>query len=209
MNKKKIIIFIIPIIIIGIIIYNKNTYKQDYENLYDNNIFTNQSNINYTVIEEKFSQENMKIKVHITGEVNSPGLYELEEGSRINDLILLAGNKTEKADLNKVNLAYELSDGEKIYIPSIFDENSAYIYNEAGQNVLESNEFVSKAEKININKANSSDLQQISGIGPSLAEKIINYRNSNGKFNSIEELKNVSGIGDKKFESIKEYLTLK
>ena len=208
MNKNKIIIFILTVLMLftGIIIY-KNTHSK-YESLLNNDVFIDENIINNTV-EKKSLQKITKIKVHIIGEIHSPGLYELDEGSRINDLILLAGGHSENADLNKVNLAYELSDGEQVYIPSIFDENTTYIYNEAGENVQQNNNSTSKFQKININKATSDDLQQISGIGPSLAEKIIDYRNSIGKFSSIEELKNVSGIGDKKFESIKEYITLK
>ena len=209
MTKKKIILFTLISLILftGLIIY-KNAHSK-YETLLDNNVFTNQNIIDNNTIEKTSFQEKIKIKVHITGEITSPGLYELDQGSRINDLILLSGGQSENADLNKVNLAYELSDGEKIYIPSIFDEDTAYIYNDAGENVSEKNQDFSNNTKIDINKATAEDLQKISGIGPSLAEKITNYRNSNGKFSSIEELKNISGIGDKKFESIKEYITVK
>lgn len=190
-NKKFIIIAIITLII-GTVFYKaENT---NYDNFIEENIFEKQNYNN----EEKTVQES-KIKVHIIGEINSPGLYELGEGSRINDLILIAGGQTENANLNKVNLAYELSDGEQIYIPSIFDEETEYNNKESS----------SSSGKININKASLEDFQTISGIGPSLAQKIITYRNSIGKFSSIEELKNVSGIGDKKYESIKDFVSLK
>lgn len=190
-NKKFIIIAIITLIT-GTVFYKiENT---NYDNFIEENIFEKQNYNN----EEKTVQES-KIKVHIIGEINSPGLYELGEGSRINDLILIAGGQTENANLNKVNLAYELSDGEQIYIPSIFDEETEYNNKESS----------SSSGKININKASLEDFQTISGIGPSLAQKIITYRNSIGKFSSIEELKNVSGIGDKKYESIKDFVSLK
>ena len=190
-NKKFIIIAIITLIT-GTVFYKiENT---SYDNFIEENIFEKQNYNN----EEKTVQES-KIKVHIIGEINSPGLYELGEGSRINDLILIAGGQTENANLNKVNLAYELSDGEQIYIPSIFDEETEYNNKESS----------SSSGKININKASLEDFQTISGIGPSLAQKIITYRNSIGKFSSIEELKNVSGIGDKKYESIKDFVSLK
>lgn len=193
-NKKIIFILVILILIIGIILYK--TTNSTYDNLLEENIFVEQSEIT------SFQTTNQpKIKVHIIGEINVPGLYELEEGSRINDLIILAGGKTENADLNKVNLAYELTDGEQIYIPSIFDEDDEYNYNESIS--------TTSSGKINLNKATEQDLQTISGIGPGLAQKIISYRNSIGKFSSIEELKNVSGIGDKKFESIKDFVSLK
>lgn len=210
MNKNKIILLltIIFIVIISIVIYIRKE-KYQYENLIDNNIFVDENTTNNNMVANENYEKDLTIKVHITGEINSPGLYELDEGSRINDLILLAGGQTENANLDRVNLAYELSDGEKIYIPSIFEEVSTYIYNDAGENVSKTTESINNSGKININKATSEELQKVSGIGPSLAEKIISYRNSNGKFNSIEDLKNISGIGDKKFETIKEHLIVK
>lgn len=148
-----------------------------------------------------------KIKVHITGEVNNEGIVELNEGARIDDAIKVAGNVTSLADLSKVNLAYELSDGQKVYIPSKNEEIDEYASFEAGEDVLEESE-VSQG-KININVADSSALQTINGVGESLANKIIAYRDANGKFKSVEELKNVSGIGEKKFEDIKEKVVVK
>lgn len=174
--------------------YNKEISKYNYST--DNFLIEENTAISKDQIYLK------KIKVHIIGEINSPGLYELDEGSRINDLILLAGGKTQNANLNKINLAYELTDGEQIYIPSIFDENNEY-------NNIESNTIKNSTGKININKATLEELQKIPGVGPSLAQKIITYRTSIRNFNSIEELKNVSGIGNKKFESIKDFITLK
>lgn len=189
--------------------------NSEYDNLINDDVLISPINTAVSSNHVGFSEEydNLpksitKIKVHIIGEINAPGLYELEENSRINDLIILAGGQTEKADLNKVNLAYELSDGEKIYIPSISDNVSTYIYNDAGENVSEQSTTFPTTGKININKAKLEDLETISGVGPSLAQKILNYRDSNGKFKSIEDLKNVSGIGEKKYESIKEYITI-
>jgi competence protein ComEA len=189
MKKTYITIIVILIIFGGTYYLMNNNQKSEYDNIYLT------ENTAETTI-----QELSTIKIHITGEVLNPDMYEIEEGSRIDDAIKIAGGPTENADFNKINLAYELSDGEKIYIPSIFDEEDEY--------TVSSNEEKNSG-KININKANSEELQTITGIGPSLASKIIEYRETNGKFNSIEELKNVSGIGDKKYETIKEYVTLK
>jgi competence protein ComEA len=191
MKKTYIIIIVILIFLGGIYYLVNNNQKVEYDNIY-----LTESNIET----ENIIQETSKIKIHITGEVLNPGMYEVEEGARIDDAIKTAGGATENADFNKVNLAYELSDGEKIYIPSIFDEEDEY--------TVSSNEEKTSS-KININKATSEELQTITGIGPSLASKIIEYRENNGKFSSIEELKNVSGIGDKKYESIKEYIVVK
>ena len=157
--------------------------------------------------DEKTENKVSKIKVHITGEVLNQGLIELEEGSRIDDAIKVAGNITEFADLSKVNLAYELSDGQKVYIPSIKDESEEYISENAGENVIEDEDV--KDGKININTADIDLLQTINGVGESLANKIIDYRKQNGKFKSIDDLKNVSGIGEKKFEDIKDKVIVK
>lgn len=140
------------------------------------------------------------IKVHIYGAVKNPGLIELIEGSRINDAIEIAGGLTEEADISKINLAYILSDGEKIYIASINDKDI--------QNI-EENVQNSQTQKININTAGILDLTSLDGIGESLAKSIVEYRNKNGKFLKLEDIKNVSGIGDSKFEKIKDSICVR
>ena len=210
MDNKKIIILgcgLVGIIIMIILFFCfdnngfENSNKDDL-NIYDIALIEGNEN-NDEKIENKIS----KIKVHITGEVLKKGLIELDEGSRIADAINEAGNITEFADLSKVNLAYELSDGQKVYIPSIKDETEEYISESAGESVLEDEDV--KDGKININTADIDLLQTINGVGESLASKIIDYRKQNGKFKSVEDLKNVSGIGDKKFEDIKDKVIVK
>lgn len=210
MDNKKIIIFgcslvvIIIVIILFFWLYNngfENSYKDEID-VYDMTFIEGEDKI-----DEKTENKVSKIKVHITGEVLNQGLIELEEGSRIDDAIKVAGNITEFADLSKVNLAYELSDGQKVYIPSIKDESEEYISENAGENVIEDEDV--KDGKININTADIDLLQTINGVGESLANKIIDYRKQNGKFKSIDDLKNVSGIGEKKFEDIKDKVIVK
>ena len=208
-NKKTIILgcSLVGIIIMIILFFCfdnngfENSNKDDLD-IYDIALIEGNEN-NDEKIENKIS----KIKVHITGEVLKQGLIELDEGSRIADAINEAGNITEFADLSKVNLAYELSDGQKVYIPSIKDETEEYISESAGESVLEDEDV--KDGKININTADIDLLQTINGVGESLASKIIDYRKQNGKFKSVEDLKNVSGIGDKKFEDIKDKVIVK
>ena len=210
MDNKKIIILgcgLVGIIIMIILFfcYDNNGFENSYKddlNIYDIALIEGNEN-NDEKIENKIS----KIKVHITGEVLKQGLIELDEGSRIADAINEAGNITEFADLSKVNLAYELSDGQKVYIPSIKDETEEYISESAGESVLEDEDV--KDGKININTADIDLLQTINGVGESLASKIIDYRKQNGKFKSVEDLKNVSGIGDKKLEDIKDKVIVK
>ena len=154
-----------------------------------------------------------KIIVHITGAVNNEGIAEVNEGARLNDVIAAAGGLREDADLNNVNLAYAVEDGQKIYIPSKEDakmneyNEEDLVTTDAGKGVIKDNDSSDgSGSLININSANRDRLTEIPGVGEATAEKIIMYREENGKFKNIEDIKNVSGIGDKKFEAIKSYI---
>lgn len=201
LNKKQktimTIIIAIMLAVIGYYIINK-TEKYDYSEL--------EKISNTEEQEEEEKDEEEKIIIHIAGEVEEGGVIELEKGARISDAIEEAGGTTEEADLSNVNLAYSLSDGQKIKIPNINEENKETIVEEkAGEDIIiEGNK--SEEEKININKATQTEIETLPGIGPSTALKIINYRNEHGKFEKIEDIKNVSGIGDSKYENIKEYI---
>lgn len=110
---------------------------------------------------------------------------------------------TENADTNKINLAYVVQDGQKINIPNVNNvETEGYISQEIGENII-IEDIKTSTNLVNINTATQSELETLTGIGPSTALKIINYREENGKFKTIEDLKNVPGIGEAKFEAIK------
>ena len=143
-----------------------------------------------------------KIVCDISGEINNPGVYELDEGNRLQDLIDMAGGLTEEADINAINRAGFVNDGEKIYIPSTKD---GYFVNSRPTNIGSAS---TEPNKININYADIAELQSIPGVGPVTAEKIIDYRESNGLFSSIEEITNVSGIGEKTYKKMAEYITI-
>lgn len=155
-----------------------------------------------------YEEENKehKIVIHLAGEVKNPGVFEVNSGSRINDLIHLAGGITENADITNVNLAYVLEDGMKIVIPNINEKTS--IENKNDVMSSKNNTTSSQNNKININTATQSELEKLPGIGPSLAVKIIDFRNKNGKFKKIEQIKNVSGIGENKYNNIKSYICI-
>ena len=132
-------------------------------------------------------------------------------GDRIINAIEAAGGVTEKADLSKVNLAFILSDGNKIRIPSVDDvdiEKESYLSEDSGKNVIIEGNGGSGG-KININIATQTELETLTGIGPSIAAKIIEYRNKNGKFNNKEDVKKVSGVGNEKYNGIKDEITVK
>lgn len=201
-----IIIMLVAILIIGIVLYKKEEGTHDVQNIFDEI----ENNINE--VENVVTEETKQIAVHITGEVKKTGVIYLKEGSRIIDAIEKAGGTTKNADLEKVNLAYVLQDGQKVYIPNKKNNASVYISEDSGQDVIDNGNTNTKTEnkrkKININTANKEELQSISGIGPALAEKIVSYRNTNGKFKKVEDLKNVNGIGESKYRNIKDSICI-
>lgn len=241
-NKKILVIIIVIILLIGISIYFIIRNCRDSDNFFgleelesiELNLENDDSRSNVSSTDSVNEQINInldgnkKIVVHISGEVICPGVITLEEGERIIDAINMADGVTEEADLSKVNLAYVLEDGQKIYIPNVNeDEEKEIIENmEAGivisgsgtsSESSSSNGNTSNGKqrgnnsnlKININTANVQELQKLSGIGEAIALRIVEYRKENGKFNSIEDLKNVSGIGESKFNKIKNNVFVK
>ena len=173
--------------------YMKNIFVEEEENNIDEeNIQSTGSNV---VVPNK-----NKILVEIKGEVKRPNVYEVEEGSIIRDLIDIAGGLTEKANINKINRAEKLRANQLIIIPDNESIVSGNIINNEGSS---SNDGI-----ININSASLSDLQKINGVGAVKAQSIIDYREKNGGFKSIEDIKNVDGIGDKTFEKIKDKISI-
>lgn len=206
--KEKKLFFIIggiAIAFIGWNLYNSMSNNSNYET--DDMLISD----NTATKDEEIEEE--KIVVHITGEVKKPGVVKLKEGSRIEDIIEAAGGLTEKADISNVNLAYIVEDGVKIRIPSEDDEKTedeSYITEGSGKGVIISNENQSSSNNIvNINTATQTELEELPGIGPSISSRIVEYRNKNGKFKTIEDIKNVTGIGENKFEKIKEFIKIK
>lgn len=142
-----------------------------------------------------------KIAVYITGEVKKPGVYYLDEGARLNQLLDICGGVTQEADIEQINLAQKLVDSDKINIPL---KQKDKITEEIEDNENEDNvkNDVEK-DKVNINTATKEELMTLDGIGETTANKIITYRRTK-RFLEIEDLMNVSGIGEAKFSKIKD-----
>ncbi len=140
--------------------------------------------------------QNAKLYVHVVGEVAAPGIYQLESGARVMDAIFAAGGLSDRADDASVNLARELSDGEQIVIFKIGAAPSAPTGAGASSGL------------ISLNGASQSELEQLPGVGPALAQRIIDWRLANGGFKKKEDLLNISGIGDKLFSGFKDQVTL-
>ena len=220
-KKQKIILsIVISIIFVLVLIYvYQNLYEEDTEIILTNeeNVLDAETNEIVDSNEEISSQNNREseetVVVHVIGEVNNPGVVTLPEGSRIIDAINMAGGKTEEADLSKINLAYIVEDGTQIYIPRINEDlNQVNLISDgAGVGVVITDSNVEENEvdsKVNINTASKEKLETLPGVGETTAQKIIDYREANGKFKTIEDIKNVSGIGDAKYESLKDKITV-
>lgn len=177
------IIFICIFIISGISIY----------------IQDNERKASFSVNSSNISKNDDRIGVYISGEVKNTGVYYLKKDSRITDLINICGGITEEADVSKINPAQKLNDSDKIIIPKK-EEN---LNTESIEDTNESD--INVQEKININTATKDELTSLNGIGEATANKIINYRNKN-KFKEIEDIMNVPGIGEAKFNNIKDYI---
>lgn len=158
-----------------------------------------------------------KVIVDIKGAVKHPGVYELTTNDRIIDAIQMAGGYTKKADSTTVNHAQKLQDEMVIYIPKKGEDvaeqlqalqSPTSIVTSGSSSNAGNTSSSSSANKVNINTANETELTSLSGIGPAKAKAIVSYREENGPFKSVEDIKNVSGIGDKTFEKLKDSITV-
>lgn len=211
-RKVVIIIGILVTILVGWKLFD----SKNFEEINSNEILV--SNLKNNEKEKNEDKEEDVMAIHVTGEVKNPGVVKVKQGSRIEDIIEAAGGLTENADITNVNLAFEVEDGMKIRIPSNDEGNENegniiehYITQDSGKGVIVSEDKSSEnlSLVININTANETELEQLPGIGASIAGRIIDYRNKNGKFKAIEDIKNVTGIGETKFEKIKDLIKVK
>ena len=199
-NKTKGVILLSILILGGIGLYYFYVIKDDdieiYENQFERNVLIPYENI--TESTENIGENTKRIVVDISGEIKNPGVYELEEGKRINDVIEKAGGLTDKADTIEINLAYKLEDGMKINIPAKsntkeIDTEKEIVSTEAGSSIkTKDTNSTTKIKVVNINKATQEELETLPGIGESTANKIIKYREEKGKFKKKEDIKNVT-----------------
>ncbi len=166
-------------------------------------------------IPEPHTEAEVTLVVDVAGEVNLPSVYVFSEGARVYEAIDAAGGLTESADTRNTNLAAHLIDGTKLFIPSTKEvENEIIKAGEASGSgfagdytySVKKDKPSSKSGLININTADSNELQRLTGVGPATSEKIIAYRGEYGKFSKIEDLMNVSGIGEKTFEKLRNFI---
>lgn len=204
-NKDKIII---GLVIALALVLGNNYVKDKDNNLLDNEVSLLETDDDLLIENESNDQianENDQIKVHISGQINREGVYEVKDGDRLDDLIKQAGGLSPDADSKSLNLAMKLEDQMKIYIPSegeILNQE-----NEDTDQIVSKPDSTSEDGKININTASKEELMTLPNIGDKRAQAIIDYRESK-KFETIEEIKNVTGIGEKFYQAMVELITV-
>lgn len=139
------------------------------------------------------------IFVHVAGAVQSPGLYEVADGARVADALRAAGGPLENADLDAVNLATKVRDGDKVQVPVRGPPGAS------GQSPASAG---SVNGRVNLNTATESDLDGLPGVGPAIAKRIVTYRQEHGGFRSVRDLMKVPGIGAKKFAELEDLVTV-
>lgn len=195
----KIILFVV-VIVVGLVYFNVNqSFKGE---VVSEGAVEKLAELDETedekIVEDESAEED--IIIDIKGEINSPGVYEMQLGDRMIDIVDRAGGLTDEASETAINLAEKLQDEMAIVIPKEGDE----LLETDELNSNASNGLSSELDKLNLNHATQAELETLNGIGPSKAEAIISHREENGLFQSVEDVLEVSGIGEKTLESFKE-----
>ena len=149
-----------------------------------------------------------EVYVDVDGAVASPGVYRLKDGARVAQAIDAAGGLTPEADVTGLNRASKVTDGQKIYVPKVGEQQAVAAGGGADGGAVVASGTNDTAGLININTASAAELQTLSGIGPSMAQSIIDERTKNGPFASVDDLMRVSGIGEKKLAKIKDCICI-
>ncbi len=145
-----------------------------------------------------------EVYVDVDGAVVKPGVYRLKDGARVSQAIDAAGGLTAEANVTGLNRASKITDGQKIYVPTVGEQQTAAAVGGAESGASTTPGTGSSSGLVNINTASAAELQTLSGIGPSMAQSIIDERTQNGAFASVDDLMRVSGIGEKKLAKIKD-----
>ncbi|HNS50481.1 MAG TPA: ComEA family DNA-binding protein [Anaerolineae bacterium] len=143
------------------------------------------------------------LRVYVSGAVKRPDVYTLPPGSIVKDAIAAAHGADVNADLDRINLAYQLADGQQVYVPRMGEEDLPDGVRSAPGAVLQSG-----TARINVNTADQSELETLPGIGPALAARILEYREAHGPFQSVEEIDEVPGIGDALLDKIRDLVAV-
>ena len=194
MYRKQLIVLLTIIAIVAAITYYVDESGKSVE------LEAASTNENMTVSPRTVENGN-KLVVYVTGAVNSPGVIELPEGSRIVDAVNKCGGMNESADTENINLAQKITDAAQIKIPIRSENTNTVSLSDGKSNSIDNN-------RVNINTADESVLDTLPGIGPAMAKRIVEYRQNQGNFQSIDDLKKVRGIGEAKYIKLKDKITI-
>ncbi|MFN2340611.1 MAG: helix-hairpin-helix domain-containing protein [Halanaerobium sp.] len=210
-QNNKIVFLIIAFSLMLILLY----YNQ---NIQQNKVLESENSLNLLEVENsreksKAEESEVQIIVHLAGAVKNAGVYKLNKSDRLVDLIKAAGGLRENADLAQINLAEQLYDGQKFTIPEIIKNKELKNNNfsepqTVEETMIDNYSNSSNNDLININRADQNELEKLSGIGPAKAAAIIKYRDQNSYFSKKSDLLNISGIGEKTLENIKDEIVL-
>lgn len=200
-KKRKLTIFLIIFTLsIGLVIYKLSpSIKDEVYVVSESEENKKESIIDDVDYKEKENTTSKNITIFISGEINNPGVVTIPGDKRLSDAVEQLGGVTDDADLNKINLAMKIEDEQHYIIPKVGDIS---VVNESTNSITQEN------SKVNINTATIDELENLPGVGEATANKILNYREEKGMFKSIEEIKNVNGIGDKKYIDLKDKICI-
>ena len=194
---KRWYILLLAVFIVAVVILFRNNEMIEKE---QGSILESEQMMTEAAEKKKEKVQPKTIVVDIKGAVARPGVYEIKDTARVNDVVAMAGGFTKEADQTKVNLAAKVHDEMMIYVPARGETNIPSI----DDSLIRSND----SNKIHINTASEKEILQLPGIGPAKAAAIIAYREEHGPFQKVEDLSNVTGIGEKTLEKIKEHIVL-
>lgn len=204
-NKIQIIIFTVGVFLTFSYFHSKQ--NENNSQLSETSTVVSSVSIQSSSSKKENSQSKKEIFIDIKGAINKPGLYKVKPSQRVGNVLELAGGLKDNADISKLNLAHTLSDQMMIYIPKQGENYQGELILEAKTNNVDENNN-SEGDLVDLNSATKDELQTLNGIGEKKAELIIQYREENGGFKSIDDLKNVSGIGDKTFANLSSKITI-
>ncbi len=225
-QERNVILFILAVILIGV---GVKLYRSSHPSspvvmqTENQKVFVPNSPFRNTVTQNSLSDSTSVLVIHIAGAVKKPGVYDLPHGSRVLNAVQIAGDTTVDADISQINYAEPLHDGEKITIPflPVPDNGTTGSGNNLVSKPAPSQIVISGTKgksgskskagygsKININTAGLEELEEIPGVGPATAQAILDYRTYHGRFEQIEDLRHIKGIGPKKFEQMRQVVTV-
>lgn len=204
----KIMLLVVCALIAGGIFYIFTNSPKSAENLSVENLSSSSTKSSLSKFNSSSEKNKNEIMVDLRGAVAKPNVYQISSDERLVDLIRQAGGFTDQADQKSINLSAKLKDEEVIYVPKVGESSSSESTDSPTSSSVSNQISTTSSPKININKADLTELQKLTGIGQKKAQDIIDFRMKNGDFKSIEDLGKVSGFGDKTLEKLKDEISI-